>query len=374
PSEVDALVVCFYDYEAPDQALEARRRFCRLAVHCAVSAHQGADLTVLGLATGEAAAEEAWGANGGRVWGWHDKAMSAIKVDMEGCFTLGQLLEARDDVVRSLIRLGPHEIVLRSLASFPERKGGKDNKTLVRLSLRFVFVAEGPQVSGRGGPTVAAANPALLFECVYGTSDAVERMVWYHRKHSDINPAKQYEDSLCSAAVEAAGRQGYLEAYRRLLRLRSMGVDLGSLVSTERRGEPQAGTKEDGDSEVETSRGRVLGRGKEEPDNDHTAAHPDGTIIAKAILCMLQGPAERLDHACCTMSALQLAGAVLDSSPAPSSYPHIKRAAVQAQAEYAVSCLLKTLAEQPPTRFEGAVEAVKARSQLLLQSINSFIG
>ncbi|CAM9198017.1 unnamed protein product, partial [Choristocarpus tenellus] len=361
PSELEVVVPCFYEVNRQG-GLEVYQYFSQFCVHFATAANNHTDLVVIGMATKKIPVGE-----------WYAFSCNiSVTEGTEDRFPLKQLLEGKDDILRSLSRLAPQQLVLHALSSFrytdAEPQGGA--KPLVPLLLRLVLVQEG---AGRSTQSqniegTAAMSRELFFEPVYGTGEAARRVATYLAGLNELNAAKLHAETLQASVRDAVGRLDYLEGYRRLLRLQNMrlGEVKGARHVADQGQNDIEPIEEQGQKKYPEQRVKEVDR-KNWEEEQEGGKRDRGSKIA----CMLRGPAEQLDHMCCALQVLQVVLGACSGGPGLpfglESQLGIK--AISYHTTYTVSNLLETLAEQPPARFEGAVNSLKIRAQSLIDKI-----
>lgn len=346
PSDLTVMLACACDFDL-GSATTPMERFTRCAVHCASTAHQKADLSVIGL-TARMSSED-------------NAALLAEGTSAARRFSLEQVLSEPDEVEDELAYLDPEEIVLEALVPYPIPTGGR---AWVPLSIRFLLTSETADDGGCSEDSAAA----MFYNCVYSTANAAENVAARHAaltEGSDLSG--RHVRCTRRLVLEKVDSKDYLEAYRLVHYLRCLQL----AVSDEEESVPKV-TPE---SEVDSSHGehdKAVSRKKAwKVPLDSGAAGIERVVgVTTAIKRMTKGPAGRLHHA---RRLLDVLHKVVLKGTLPSETLADWRA-VREHAAYCTSYLLDTLAEQPLVRFEGAVQSIKLRARLLLDHTTEMVG
>lgn len=336
PDELTVTASCTYDFQV-STGETPMEHFARLAAKCAAAAVRAPTLVVVDLCF--------------RISIGETLELLVDDTKFDGHYSPSQLIHAHGEVERGLIRASPHEIVLRA---FTKRLASSEGGVLIPLTIRFVFFSDHEE----GGGCDEGAVAALLYDCVYSSGGAASSVVIRHSTLLESGLPDRHLQRLSVSALRYADRKEYLKAYRLLLRLRSL--------------QPIASGHQM-DTVVES--GASVGSPNKVPNPDGIpGVHPGfaatetrDIAVASEIVRMLRGPAGRLDH---TRRLVEVLRRVLSGSEVTvEASPLFKASTVRQHAEHTVRYLLGTLAEQHPSRFEGAVESVKLRARLLLDRV-----
>lgn len=335
PSELNVVAACMYGYDLRTGATPAER-LSRLAVHCALTAHETSPLLVIGLT----ATTHTHGNN----------LLLSTTGTLEDRYPLDELLAEPREIEDEISQIEPEEIVLEALMPYPISSGGE---ALIPLSIRF-FLASDARAE-HGGEDGDPAEATLLYDCVYSTASAAKNFSTRNSALLESGSAKRHLQDTRRLVLETVDQLDFLEAYRLFHHLRDLRLLVPDDVDI-----PTASTT-DIDDKTWPHRARNGSPGR--------VGHSEGddASVTAAVMRMLRGPAGRLHHARRLLGVLRRVVARDDLAPDTLSF--LEEKTVKDHAEYSISYLLDTLAEQPMVRFEGAVKSVKLRARLLLDHV-----
>ena len=334
PSELNVVVACVYGYDLRTGVTPAEK-LSRLAVRCAVTAHETSPLLVIGLT--------ATTHTHGNLWSFRPGAL-------EHRYPLDELLAEPREIEDDISQSEPKEIVLEALMYYPISNGGG---ALIPLSIRFLLTSDAD--AKHGGEDGDPAEATLLYDCVYSTANAAKNFSTRNSALLESGSADRHLQDTRRLVLESVDRLEYLEAYRLFHHLRDLRLLVPGDVST-----PMApGINKDDKTWPDRTRNGSPQR------VGHSQG--DGASVTAAITRMLKGPAGRLYHARRLLDVLRMVVS-RDDLP-PETLAVLEERTVKDHAEYCINYLLDTLAEQPIVRFEGAVKSVKLRARLLLDHV-----
>ena len=361
PSDLTAMVACECDFDL-DSGTTPMEHFARCAVRCATLAHKKSALLVVGLASRSAASLEEGdtasppAAADGAAGGGRDR------------FLLARVLHEPEEVEDELAYLGPEEIVIEALVPYPA-PGGRE--ALVPMSIRLLLVTESGADGGGGGGgynnSGEASAASMFYNCVYSTAAAAEgvaaRLAALAEESPDI--PQRHVKRTRRLVSETLDKGEYLEAYQLVhslgrLRLAVPDDDDAENVSESPESEADSGQEE---ADEAASHGRI----RKAPQRSQAVRSDTDAAATVALKRMARGPAGRLRHARRLLGVLHKV--ILKEGLAPEMLALLDGTAIRQHAEYCISYLLDTLAEQPVVRFEGAVQSIKLRARLLLDHI-----
>ncbi|CAB1114792.1 unnamed protein product [Ectocarpus sp. CCAP 1310/34] len=365
PSYVTVMLACACSLDL-DSGTTPMEYFTRCAVHCASAAHtNNSGLLVVGL-TARTAPEDNLAA---------PPLEEAAALNAGQFFSLKQILDDPAEVEDELAHLHPGEMVLEAFMPFTIPTAAAKDFVLVPLSIRFVLLTSD---HGEGGCSEALAA-AMFYDCVYSTAKAAERAAARHSavtNESGISVGINYVKRTRRLVLDRIDRREYLEAYRLVHHLRALrSVELpeeeDAQKSVPATPEPDIG----GSSQNGEQHDECVTRNNAWKLPEDSVPPPDPDIeeaVASAIRHMLRGPSGRLDHARRLLGVLRRL--VERENFAPEVIELLEEGELRKHAVYCTSYLLDTLAEQPPVRFEGAVESIKLRARLLLDRVAEMAG
>ncbi|CAM9937163.1 unnamed protein product [Ectocarpus fasciculatus] len=362
PSNVTAMLACACSFDL-DSGTTPMEYFTRCAVHCASAAHtNNSGLLVVSL-TARTAPEDNVAAT--------PPLEEATALDA-GRFSLKKILDEPEEVEDELAHLHPGEIVLEALVPFPIPTAAK-RFVLVPLSIRLVLLTSD---HGGGGCSEALAA-AMFYDCVYSTAKAAEHAAARHSavtNESGLPAGRNYVKRTRRLVLDRTDRREYLEAYRLVHHLRALPSVEFPEEDAKRSVPPVSSPERDIGGPSPGEHGSVS-RNKAWKLPVDSVPPPDPTsdeAEARASRRMLRGPPGRLDHARRLLDVLRRL--VEREDLAPEAIELLQEGELLEHAEYCTSYLLDTLAEQPPVRFEGAVESIKLRARLLLDRVAEMAG
>lgn len=335
PSELNIVVACVYGYDLRTGATPAEK-LSRLAVHCAVTAHETSSLLVIGLTVATYT---------------DGNLLSSRPGTLEDRYPLNEILATPQEVEDEISQVEPDEIVLEALKHYHVSSGGG---ALIPLAIRFVLISNADME--HGGEDSNPAEATLLYDCTYSTASAAKHLSARNSALLESGSADRHVKYTRRLVLKSVDRLDYLEAYRLFDHLRDLRLLVPDDVST-----PIApGTKTD-DNNMRPHKAR-----DGSPERVESSQGDDASVTA-AILRMLRGPAGRLYHARRLLEVLRRVVS-RDDLP-PETLAFLEERTVKEHAEYSINYLLDALAEQPMVRFEGAVKSVKLRARLLLDHV-----
>lgn len=344
PSDLTVMLACACDFDL-DSGATPVEHFARCAVHCATAAHDKSALLVIGLAARTGFEDEPGSPGVGTPGG--DR------------FPLTQVLHEPEEVEDELALLGPEEIVIEALVPYPTPGGGE---ALVPISIRLLLVTESSSpvsAPGDSGGLSEASAASMFYDCVFSTATAAESVAARFTALAEESDLPQGHVKRTRRRVsESVDKGDYLEVYQLVHCLRS----LRSAVPVD---DVKSAPKTPESEEVDSSKGTHEAV-------SHTSRLPalgaDGDAgVTVALKRMAKGPAGRLYHARRLLGVLHKV--VLKESLPPEMLALLDGTTIRQHAEYCITYLLDTLAEQPIVRFEGAVHSIKLRARLLLDRV-----
>ncbi|CAN0341437.1 unnamed protein product, partial [Ectocarpus sp. 8 AP-2014] len=364
PSNVTVMLACVCSFDL-DSGTTPMEYFTRCAVHCASAAHtNNSGLLVVGLTARTTPGDNLAA----------PPLEEAAALDAGQFFSLKQMLDDPEEVEDELAHLHPGEIVLEAFMPFPIPTAAAKDFVLVPLSIRFVLLTYD---HGDDSGCSEALAAAMFYDCVYSTAKAAERAAARHSavtNESGLPAGRNYVKRTRRLVLDRIDSREYLEAYRLVHHLRALrSVELPeeyAQKSVPATPEPDiGGSSPNGEHDEYVSRNRAWKLPEDSippPDRDGEEAE------ARAIRRMLRGPSGRLDHARRLLDVLRRL--VERENLAPEVIRLLEEGELWEHTVYCTSYLLDTLAEQPPVRFEGAVESIKLRARLLLDRVVEMAG